>query len=277
MPPEPRSNHIANGSQDRHTALFIPSTSGHTAATAKLITMHRLACRLASKPTTTPSDLWYILKSLDTPKTVRDRLDRSTVESLPRAKWTPFLGAYIAACVTALARESDMLGPIERSGMVRLAVKGRLKGYVPPLQEPDKPWRVRSGGVPSALVPVEHDIPHFSADFLTIVEEQLWNTLESRKLLAEGKSGEADLNKMLVSFRNSAGNGLLLDATRSAIEQYIDRADGKEGTPLVDIVASREATYLFPWLVSLGLLDDMVKDLLRNGKTDSSRANHGIQ
>lgn len=256
--------------RDRHTAVLLPGPTGKWGAASKIITMHKLAARLSDNPRTRPADFWAMLKSLDTASAVRGRLDRAEVEKTPRDQWKPFLDLYVAACVTGMASNTGILEPLERSGIVSFGRRnGRKCGACAP-QPLDESSLTQLASLP-ALGPVGDDIPQFNPEFTKMLAARLRKALACRNLLPAAEQGESGLKTRIALFHQQLSVGMLFGETRVAIGQYLRQVEKGRDPVFLDIVASKKASFVFPWLLSLGILEDMVNELLGGGAPGTAR------
>jgi len=95
--------------------------------------------------------------------------------------------------------------------------------------------------------------------------ERLQNALAYWNLLPKEGSDEVDLKKRIALFHQKLTVGMLFGITRTAVGRYLRSVEIKRDPGLLDIIASKETSFVFPWLVSLGVLEDTINDLLKDG------------
>jgi len=231
--------------------------------TSKLIYMYKLAVALSDDPETKPSDFWNVLESLDPASTIRNQLDRAEVENTPKDLWKLFLSRYVAACVTGMAREMGILVALERSGLVVFPDKYNLKGNDDARQTSRKPDGTGYTDLLPSFTPVERDIPYFNGAFLGFLQTRLQKELASRGLLPAADGGELDLDDRITEAQKQLSVERLYGETQAATAQYLRQINMDRDPIIMDIIASTQTPFVFPWLLSLGLLDNLVDGLLR--------------
>ena len=218
--------------------------------------MYRLADSFALDPKVRPPDFYETLGSLDTALSVFHRLDRARVEAIECSRRPLFLSRYLSAAVTGMAREAGILRGLETTGLVRFREPGARAhedGYLEDTPE---------------LAPVLCEFPYFGSHFLGMLQQEL------EALIAAGgpdsrAMGGLDPEK-------------LFGATRGAIGAYFLKVSGGKDRETVDVLADAGCPFVFLWLCSIGLLDDMVnglldgKPLLRRAGGDGKEGQNGF-
>jgi hypothetical protein len=240
-----------------------PGPVGNWPLASRILDMQRLAVKLSHDPNTKPSDLWTLLQSFDPTSTVRNRLDRKEVESTPRAMWELFLSLYIAACITAMARKIGVLITLERSGLVVLPENHFTKDNDGARQKTSIPDVTGYTGIMRSLSPVESEIPDLNGAFLGMLQSRLKTELAKSGLLALTDDDKKNPDKRIREACNQFSGKRLFRITQKVTEKYLRGVHKDEEPDLVNIIVSNGTPYVFLWLKSTGLLDEIVDGLLR--------------
>jgi len=231
--------------------------------TANLLGMYLIADSFAFDPKVRASDFYAMLESLDTTVSVFHRLDRTAVEAIECSRRPLFLSRYLSAAVTGMAREAGILRGLETTGLVRFREPGARAhedGYLEDTPE---------------LAPVLCEFPYFGSHFLGMLQQELEALMAAAGLLrkpgATASSRVAALNRE----RADAAHGgpgrraigylapeRLFDATRRAIGAHFLNVSGGKDRETGDVLADAGCPFVFLWLCTIGLLDDMVDGLL---------------
>jgi len=225
--------------------------------TAYLLDMREMALKNAKDPRFDPINFWKLIESLDTAKCVWNRLDRSAMEELPIEDRAVFLSRYIAACITAMARVPGILDVFTRSGMVRFdnvnVLIGRSKD-----PEADRHFY----NLP-ALAPISSEVPGFSGAFLGMLQGRLERLLRSRNLIPTGVQDETDLKDRIIRAQAFIKVERLYGEARAASSEYLRGAYNGDEPGIIPVIASEGTPFLFMWLMSLNIIDELIDGLLR--------------
>lgn len=263
MPPQKSVKPKKLTQRGHHRGNLTPGPIGNWPLASRILDMQRLAVTLSDDPNTKPSDIWNMLQSFDVTSTVRNRLDRNEVERTPRALWERFLSLYIAACITAMARKTGVLIPLERSGLVVLPEDHFTENDEGARQKASIPDVTGHTGIVRSLSPVEGEIPDLNGAFLGMLQSRLKTELAKSGLLPVTDDDKKNPDKRIREASNRFSGQRLFGITRKATQDYL-RGIHKDNEPnLADIVTSNGTPYIFLWLKSLKLLEDIVDGLLR--------------
>ena len=263
MPPQKRPIPTKLTPQPHTKRKITPSHIGKWPLASRILEMQRLAVKLSDDPNTKSSDIWNMLQSFDATSTVLNRLDRKEVEQTPRDMWELFLSLYIAACITAMARKAGVLIPLERSSLVVLPENHFTKDNDGKRQKTTNPDVTGYTGIMRSLSPVESEIPDLNGAFLGMLQSDLKTELANSGLLAVMDDNKKNTDKRIREACNRFSAQRLFGITQKATQDYLRGVHKDKEPNLVDIIASNGTPYIFLWLKSMGLLDEIVDGLLR--------------
>jgi len=231
--------------------------------TANLLGTYLLADSFAFNPKVRPSDFYETLESLDTALSVFHRLDRARVEAIEPSRRPLFLSRYLAAAVTGMARGAGILRGLETTGLVRFREPGTCsldEGYLEDTPE---------------LAPVLSELPYFGSHFLGMLQQELEASLAGVGLVGTTRAAVRSREEHSSRERTDPAYGgpgrraigsmapeRLFDATGRAIEAYFLKVSGGRDRGTVNVLAEAGCPFVFLWLCTIGLLDDMVEGLL---------------
>ena len=240
-----------------------PGPIGNWPLASRILDMQRLAVKLSDDPNTKPSDIWNMLPSFDPTSTVRNRLDQNEVERMPRARWELFFRLYISACITAMARRAGVLVELERSGLVVLPKNHFTEDKAGKPQKMSGPDVTGYTGIVRSLSPVESELPDLNGAFLGLLQGRLKTELAKGRLLPATDDDKKNPDERIRKAGDQFGGQRLFGITQKATQAYLRGVHKDEEPDLVDIIASTGTPYIFLWLKSMGLIDDIVDGLLR--------------
>jgi hypothetical protein len=225
--------------------------------------MYLIADSFVFDPKVRASDFYAALESLDTTLSVFHRLDRAQVVAIECSRRPLILSRYLSAAVTGMAREAGILRGLETTGLVRFrgpGVGGREDGYLEDTPE---------------LAPISCEIPYLGSLFLGMLQQELEALMAAAGLLRKPGATASSRGAALKREREDAAHGgpgrraigylapeRLFDATRRAIGSYFLMVSGGKDRETVDVLAGAGCPFVFLWLCTIGLLDDMVDGLL---------------
>ena len=231
---------------------------------SKMLDMRKLAITLADDPSTKPAQMWDMLATFDVSSTVRNRLIRTEMERTPRVFWEITLNLYIAACVTGMLRKTGVLTHLEHSGLVifpepEIGTADNDRGQQTPKLKPTG----YTGIVPS-LWPIERELPDFNGAFLKILQTRLEKALATRNLHPSADGGRTNPDKRIREAVKRFIEQRQFRVTEAATEQYLGQVYKRKDPGFVADIVSSGGPYVFMWLKTLGLLDDVVEGLMRS-------------
>ena len=231
--------------------------------TASLLGMYLIADSFVFDPKVRASEFYETLESLDTALSVYHRLDRAQVEAIECSQRPLFLSRYLSAAVTGMARGAGILKRLETTGLVRFRKPGACgqdDGYLEDTPE---------------LAPILCEIPYLGGHFLGMLQQELEALMAAAGLLRKPGAMASSRGVALNRERADAAHGgpgrraigylapeRLFDATRRAIGIYFLKVSGGKDRETVDVLADAGCPFVFLWLCTIGLLDDMVDGLL---------------
>ena len=239
-----------------------PSLIGSWEFTARLFDFHKNAVSFLNDPKVGPTDFWNMLETLDLALSIHHRLDRWDVETMPRSQWEHFLGRYIAACVTGMTRGPRFLEAFALSGIVKLSNRGGLKGKSGQRQRTSGSNDAAHADFLPSLAPIEREIPYFNGAFIGILQTRLEEFLANEELLPSRKTIGAKTAERIKRAQKCIDAERLFDITRNAAEHYFRHVYRGKDPAVAGVLAKSGAPFIFLWLMSLGLLDDLVYGIL---------------
>jgi len=253
------ANHLSSKAESLESA----AASAYTwSFTRRILRTHVSALELSQNSLLGPDEFFKLLENIDLTESLHTKLDRDKIANIPINVRDQFLRQYLSACITGMAENQGVLVPLKGSALVSFPNPAQGQQTGTPVPAPPKPEDGSYISINPATAPFESQIPCFHGTFLGMLQTRLQKLLKTKGIYPTDADNEVELDALMELAFDKITEERMFGECRAATTEYFRLLLGEKEPAAVTVVSKTGGPFVFLWLMSSGLLDDMIISLL---------------